>query len=282
MKRINLTRKHYPDLSSIAAKAVSAALAVSMCASVASCDINPTETSPSTETETTATTTETSETTTVTTTTEATTTETEPEVTGPDFSVEHTYRIFNDSSNSMLISMNIDIDEYIKTEGDKQYFELYRLLSDLGWREKGQYTYEDYVAAKEADPKQTKIGHSNWFEYKYGDHRAVFTISEYVEDIKSFKSRQVSWIVFEYQKNDFAMPYFNDTKTNNAHKKVDLCFKKHYKKLEYYIDDRCVCSKDDALIIAYGIWIFTSNPDDNSKLREPFEKFRTNKGVQLP
>ena len=63
---------------------------------------------------------------------------------------------------------------------------------------------------------------------------------------------------------------------------MDLCFKKHYKKLEYYIDDRCVCSKDDALIIAYGIWIFTSNPDDNSKLREPFEKFRTNKGVQLP
>ena len=70
MKRINLTRKHYPDLSSIAAKAVSAALAVSMCASVASCDINPTESNPSTETETTATTTETSETTTITTTTD--------------------------------------------------------------------------------------------------------------------------------------------------------------------------------------------------------------------
>ena len=282
MKRINLNRKSDLKLSGAAAKAVSALLILSMCASLASCEINPTETVPSTETETSATTTETTEATT-TTTTEATTTETEPEVTGPDFSVEHTYRIFNDNSNSMLISMNIDIDEYIKTDGDKQIFELYRLLSDLGWREKGQYSYDDYVASVEADPKQTKIGHSNWFEYRHGDHRSVFTISEYIENLKAYNSCQVSWISFEYQKNDFAMPYFDDSSTNNAHKKVELCFKKHYKKIDYYVDDRCVCSKDDALIIAYGIWTFTSSADDSSKYRETFEKFRTsNKGVQLP
>ncbi len=164
-----------------------------------------------------------------------------------------------------------------------QIFELYRLLSDLGWREKGQYSYDDYVAAVEADPKQTKIGHSNWFEYRHGDHRSVFTISEYIENLKAYNSCQVSWISFEYQKNDFAMPYFDDSSTNNAHKKVELCFKKHYKKIDYYVDDRCVCSKDDALIIAYGIWTFTSSADDSSKYRETFEKFRTsNKGVQLP
>ena len=242
MKRINLNRKSDLKLSGAAAKAVSALLILSMCASLASCGINPTETVPSTETETSATTTETTEATT-TTTTEATTTETEPEVTGPDFSVEHTYRIFNDNSNSMLISMNIDIDEYIKTDGDKQIFELYRLLSDLGWREK---------------------------EYRHGDHRSVFTISEYIENLKAYNSCQVSWISFEYQKNDFAMPYFDDSSTNNAHKKVELCFKKHYKKIDYYVDDRCVCSKDDALIIAYGIWTFTSSADDSSKYRETF------------
>ena len=64
----------------------------------------------------------------------------------------------------MTISMNVNIDEYITSDGDKEVFELYRLASDLGWLEKGAYTYDDYVAAMEANPEQTKIGHSNWFE----------------------------------------------------------------------------------------------------------------------
>ena len=278
MKRIK-TNNRYLNL---AVKTVSAALLVSMCASIAACDINPTDTDPTTETETTPTTTETTETTE--TTTEATTTETEPEVTGPDFTQQYTYRVFNDHQHSMLISMNVDIDQYLVTNGDKQVFELYRLASDLGWLEKGLYSYDDYVAAVEADPKQTKIGHSNWFEYKYSDHKAVFTISEYIEDIKAVKSRQVSWISLEYQKNDLGMPYFDDNKTNKAHKKVELCFNKHYKKLDYYIDnDRCACSRDDAIVIAYVLWTFTNSPDDCSEIHENFAVFQTKtKGVHLP
>ena len=278
MKRIKMNNR-YKDLS---VKTVSTALVVSMCASIASCDIKPTEPVPPTETETTTTTTETSETTETTTVT--TTTETEPEVTGPDFTTEHTYRVFSDHQHSMLLSMNVDIDQYLVTDGDKQVFELFRLASDLGWLEKGQYSYDDYLAAVEADPKQTKIGHSNWFEYKYGDHKAVFTISKYIEVVKAVKSCQVSWISLEYQKNDLGMPYFDDAKTNNAHKKVEFVFNKHYKKLDYYIDDgRFACSKDDAIVIAYVLWIFTSRPDDCSEIHTNFAVFQTKKvGVHLP
>ena len=155
-------------------------LIASLCASAASCQVEPTETETS-ESSTTVTTT--SETTTVTTTTEATTTETtEPEPTAPDFSKRIAYRLFPGTIDGMTIDMNVNIDDYITTDGDKQIFEMYRLASDLGWLEKGVYSYDDYVAAMEANPEQTKIGHSNWFEYKYGDHRAVFTISEYIEE----------------------------------------------------------------------------------------------------
>ena len=259
-------------------KAVSALLIASLCASAASCKVEPTESDP-TESSTTVTTT--SETTTVTTTTTTTeTTETEP--TSPDFSKRIAYRLFPGTIDAMTIDMNVNIDEYITTDGDKEVFELYRLASDLGWLEKGAYTYDDYVAAMEANPEQTKIGHSNWFEFKYGDHRAVFTISEYIEDIEKFNSRQVSWISFEYLKNDLGMPYFDDSNSNYGHGKVLYGFKKHYDKLCYLVSGQhCVCSREDAIIIAYGLWFFSVNPDDCTKYREDFARFNTKKGIQI-
>ena len=262
-------------------KAVSSLLIASLCVSAASCQVEPTE-SETSESSTTVTTT--SEATTVTTTTETTeaTETTEPEPTGPDFSKSIAYRLFPGTNDAMTIDMNVNIDEYITTEGDHEVFELYRLASDLGWLEKGVYSYDDYVAAMEANPEQTKIGHSNWFEYKYGDHRAVFTISEYIEDIKKFNSRQVSWISFEYLKNDLGMPYFDDAGSNYGHGKVLYCFKKHYDKLCYLVSGQhCVCSREDAIIIAYGLWFFSVNPDDCTAYRDDFAKFNTKKGIQI-
>ena len=252
-------------------KAVSSLLIASLCASAAACHTEPTEI-PSTESSTTVTTT--SETTTVTTTTETTeTTKTEPS--GPDFSKRIAYRLFPGTIDAMTIDMNVNIDEYITTDGDKEVFELYRLASDLGWLEKGVYSYDDYVAAMET-------GHSNWFEYKYGDHRAVFTISEYIEDIEKFNSRQVSWISFEYLKNDLGMPYFDDSSSNYGHGKVLYGFKKHYDKLCYYVSGQhCVVSREDAIIIAYGLWFFSVNPDDCTVYRDDFSRFNTKKGIQI-
>ena len=258
-------------------KAVSLLLTVCLCASAASCGAEPAVTTTESTTATT-----TSETTTATTTSETTTETTEPEPTGPDFSKSIAYSLFPDTNNAMTINMNVNIDDYITTDGDKEVFELYRLASDLGWLEKGAYTYDDYVAAMEANPDQTKIGHSNWFEYKYGDHRTVFTISEYIEDIKIFDSRQVSWISFEYLRNDMGMPYFEDSGSNYGHGKVLFGFKKHYDKLCYLVSGQhCVCSREDAIIIAYGLWFFSVNPDDCTAYRDDFKKFNTKKGIQI-
>ena len=213
-------------------KAVSLLLTACFCASAASCGTEPSEST----TESTPVTT-TSETTTVTTTSETTTETTETEPAGPDFSKSITYNLFPGTIDDMTISMNVNIDEYITSDGDKEVFELYRLASDLGWLEKGAYTYDDYIEAVKANPDQTKIGHSNWFEYKYGDHRAVFTISEYIEDIDK------------------------------------LCY--------LVSGQHCVCSREDAIIIAYGLWFFSVNPDDCTVYRDDFKRFNTKKGIQI-
>ena len=262
-------------------KALSILLTVSLCASVSSCKTEPAQ-STTTESETTVTTTtETTEETTTTTTTETSETTTDTEPTSP-FSKRIAYRLFPGTNDGMTIDMNVNIDDYITKDGDKEIFELYRLASDLGWREKGVYTYDDYVTAMAENPDQTKIGHSNWFEYKYGDHRAVFTISEYIEDIKDFNSRQVSWISFEYLKNDFGIAYFDDAGSNFGHGKVLFGFKKHYNKLCYYVSGQnCVCSREDAIIMAYGLWFFSVNPDDCTTYRNDFQRFNTKKGIQI-
>ena len=258
-------------------KAVSLLLTACLCASAASCGTEPSESTTESTSVTTA-----SETTTVTTTSETTTETTETEPAGPDFSKSITYNLFPGTIDDMTISMNVNIDEYITSDGDKEVFELYRLASDLGWLEKGAYTYDDYIEAVKANPDQTKIGHSNWFEYKYGDHRAVFTISEYIEDIEKFDSRQVSWISFEYLRNDLGMPYFEDSGSNYGHGKVLYGFKKHYDKLCYLVSGQhCVCSREDAIIIAYGLWFFSVNPDDCTVYRDDFKRFNTKKGIQI-
>ena len=66
----------------------------------------------------------------------------------------------------MTISMNVNIDEYITSDGDKEVFELYRLASDLGWLEKGAYTYDDYIEAVKANPDAHPLFHSDYAEEK--------------------------------------------------------------------------------------------------------------------
>lgn len=264
-----------------ARKAVSLLLTAALCASVSSCKTDPEESIPTDSSTTETSETTTSETTTVTTTTETSETTTETASTDP-FSKSIAYRLFVGNPNSLTLDMNVNIDDYIKTDGDKEVFELYRLASDLGWLEKGAYTHDDYVAAMEANPDQTKIGHSNWFEYKYGDHRAVFTISEYIDNVKGFGKPQVSWISFEYLKNDFGISYFDDISSNPGHGKALLGFQKHYGKLCYFVEGQnCVCSRDDAIIIAYGLWYYTVVDDDCTPYVSYFKPFKTSKGITI-
>lgn len=256
-------------------KAVSLTLIASMCASLAACQ----SVNESTVTDTSETTTEATTATTSTETTESSETEETSK-----FSQDYAYTIYEDSDNPLTLSMGVNIDDYISQSEDGEVFELFKLASDLGWLEKGLYTYEDYEAATESDPDQKRIGHSNWYSYSYDDHRAVFIINEYIDNIPDSDRRQVSLISFEYMKNEFTLPYFEDADSNYAHNKVVLGFDYHYDDDIYFVGgQRSMCSREDAIVIAYTLWVMTNSPDDSTDIQQPFEPFRDDfYGILLP
>lgn len=246
-------------------KAVSIILIASIGASLASCKTEPTVTTTS-ELTTTTTTTET---------TEETTTETEPPTPTPLFTKSYTYTLFEDNDDPLTLTMNIDIDDYLKSTENGEVFELFRLASDLGWLEMGMYTYEDYQAAMAEDPDQQKIGYSNWFTYDYGDHCSVFSIAVWIDDIEEYGEPQLSLATFEYRKNDLLLPYFDDSLDNPYHGTVILNFRRHFSLAEYHVESQhCRCSRSDAILLAYSLWCITNSPDDNSSIQDPFESYR--------
>lgn len=260
--------------SDLLRKAVSLTLITSMCVSFAACQ----STDASAVTDTSETTTEAAATTTI------ETTETTETIETSELIQEYTYTLYDYTDNPVTLCMGINIDDYISKTGDGEVFELFRLASDLGWLEKGLYTYEDYEAATESDPDQKRIGHSNWYSYSYEDHRAVFIINEYIDDIPGSDRRQVSLISFEYMKNEFTLPYFEDADSNYAHNKVILSFDFHFEDDCYFVGgQRSMCSREDAIVIAYTLWIMSNSPDDSSGIQEPFEPFRDDfYGILLP
>ena len=255
--------------SGLAKKMISLVLVSSFCASLASCKKEP---EPTVTSEPTVTATPTPTVTPAPAPTE-TTEETRP---APDFSKEYTYTIYEGRDYEMEITMNVNMDDYITHTAEGDVFELYKLTSDLGWLEKGLYTYDDLIEANEKDPEQTKIGHSNWFQKDFGDYRSVFIICEYIEDIPDNDRRQVSMYSFEYLKNDFTLPYFEDADTNPAHGLVQFHFERHYDECIYFVGgQRSICSWNDAVAIAYSVWSITNSPDDNTVFSAPFEQFRS-------
>ena len=206
------------------------------------------------------------------------TSESEAETAAPDGM--YTYTLYEGTPNEMKISMGVDLDEYIMTNSSgKEVFKWYQLASDLGWLEQGKYTWADI---KTADPNDSSI-YSNWFDFSYGDHRAIAKIDDYSEDMPGSNYSQIMSIWFSYLENGSSAPFFEDGPQNPSHQGIVLFFEKHYDSVSYSMTGlHCNCSRDDAVVIAYGLWYFANNPDDSSGIRSMFSDFVGSKGFTLP
>lgn len=258
-------------------RSLSLALIASLCAVMTACRPETSQSQTSEQTPT-VTSTETSESVT-TETTEIT------ETTVPDpFSEEYTYILYAGTENELTLKMNVNIDDYLTVTDNGDVFEIFRLASDLGWLEKDLYTYEDYEAAMADNPSQKTIGHSNWYTYDYGDHSSLFTITEYIEDMADFDGNQVSMVSFEFIRNDFPMPYFDDADSNPFHGKMVLNVKRHFEICNYRMGNLGTrCSRDDAIAMAYSLWSITRSPASNYALKEAFDIYADEDGdIILP
>lgn len=254
-------------------KTISLVLTASIGAAMASCNVEPDPTTTTSE-QPTATTSATTSETTEETTTEATATETEAPTPTPLYTRSYSYTLYEDLY-PVSFKMFLNVEDYFTSTEDGEVFELFKLASDLGWLEKGEYTYADYEEAILENPDQKKIGHSNWYTYSYGDHRAVFSVTEYIEDMADYDERQVSMVTFEYIKNDITIPYFDDAASNTAHNKLVINIKRHFEICDYRMGNLSIrCSREDAIAIAYSLWSYSNSPNTNMPVQNTFEIYR--------
>lgn len=188
---------------------------------------------------------------------------------------KYTYTLYAGTANEMTISMDINVDDYIlPIQSGGEFLQLGRLACDLGWLEQGQYNWDDIVNAD----ANSKIGTANWYTFSYGDHRSFFVIDGYSEKMPGTNRSQVFAITFRYLENDSNANYFPDG--NNG----GVAFSKHYDSVCYAIGGQnCMCSRDDAIVIAYGLWYYANNPSSSAKFVSTFDQFTTSQGnIELP
>ena len=191
---------------------------------------------------------------------------------------QYTYTLYAGTANEVTISMDVNIDDYIYVGQNGSSLELGRLASDLGWLEQGQYTWDDVLAAHQANPDETNIGYANWYTFNYGDHRAMFVLDWYEEDMPGVNRSQVYAITFRYLENNSNANFFSDGRNGG------VAFSQHYDLVCYGIGGQhCMCSRDDAIVIAYGLWYYANNPSGSEQFISTFEKFRQPQGnYKLP
>ena len=189
---------------------------------------------------------------------------------------QYTYTLYAGTANEVTISMGVNIDDYIIPiqGGSGEFLQLGRLASDLGWLEQGQYDWNDMINAEAG----SKIGSANWYTFSYGDHRAFFVIDGYPEKMPGTNNSQVFAITFRYLENDSNANFFSDGRNGG------VAFSQHYDLVCYGIGGQnCMCSRDDAIVIAYGLWYYANNPSSSEGFVSTFDQFTTPQGnIELP
>ena len=188
---------------------------------------------------------------------------------------KYSYTLYAGTANEVTISMDINIDDYIlPIEGGGEFLQLGRLASDLGWLEQGQYDWDDIVNAESG----SNIGSANWYTFSYGDHRAMFVIDGYSEKMPGSNRSQVYAITFRYLENNSNANFFSDGRNGG------VAFSQHYDLVCYAIGGQnCMCSRDDAIVIAYGLWYYANNPSSSEGFVSTFDQFTTPQGnIELP
>lgn len=193
-----------------------------------------------------------------------------------DTSGLYTYTIYAGTANETTISMGINIDDYILTNQNGSMLKLSKLATDLGWLEQGQYGWDEIDAAYTNG--NTDVGYANWYTFGYGDHRSMFILDSYAEDMPGVNRSQIMAISFNYLENDSNANFFPGGRNGG------VAFEKHYDEVCYSISGQhCMCSRDDAIVIAYGLWYYANNPSGSEQFISTFEKFRQPQGnYKLP
>ena len=178
-------------------------------------------------------------------------TDEEPATTAPsqggNTSGKYSYTLYD---GAVTINMDVNVDDYIKINGNGQFFELYRLAYDHGWLALDTYSTD-------TDEYDTYGAES----YTHHDGDMVTVL-----DFGNGSSTQIKKITVQYyhEGKDVSDSYYESNDSNVLHRETSCTINDHSDKCEYkIIGPGYWMSYDDIVILSFIVWSGATNPGEN-------------------
>lgn len=175
-------------------------------------------------------------------------------VDNPPTGGEYTYTVYD----GITINMDVNIDDYIMTNDNGSFFELYKLMFDYDWLASGTYS--------EKDDSESLSYASRWYSRVDGELMTIIEIanndnhlvSVNGRDVKQFYSLSITY------STESGEPYYNSGDTDIMHSPLTVEFSERQGTLDYRIlGNGGAISRDDIVLISYIIWTYSNNPGIN-------------------
>lgn len=166
----------------------------------------------------------------------------------------YTYTVYD----GITINMDVNIDDYIMTNDNGSFFELYKLMFDYDWLASGIYSEKDDSESLSYAPR--------WYSRVDGELMTIIEIanndnhlvSVNGRDVKQFYSLSITY------RTESGGTYYNSDDNDIMHSPLTVEFSERQGTLDYRIlGNGGAVSRDDIVLISYIIWTYSNNPGIN-------------------
>ncbi len=166
----------------------------------------------------------------------------------------YTYTVYD----GITINMDVNIDDYIMTNDNGSFFELYKLMFDYDWLASGIYSEKDDSESLSYAPR--------WYSRVDGELMTIIElanndnhlVSVNGRDAKQFYSLSITY------RTESGGTYYNSDDNDIMHSPLTVEFSERQGALDYRIlGNGGAISRDDIVLISYIIWTYSNNPGIN-------------------
>ena len=166
----------------------------------------------------------------------------------------YTYTVYD----GITINMDVNIDDYIMTNDNGSFFELYKLMFDYDWLASGIYSEKDDSESLSYAPR--------WYSRVDGELMTIIElanndnhlVSVNGRDAKQFYSLSITY------RTESGGTYYNSDDNDIMHSPLTVEFSERQGTLDYRIlGNGGAISRDDIVLISYIIWTYSNNPGIN-------------------
>ena len=167
----------------------------------------------------------------------------------------YTYTIYDGTT----VSMDVNVDDYIMSNNNGSFFELYKLMYDYGWLAVGTYSSMD---------ENERLSYAaGWYSRTEGDMMTVIEVHEYANHtvlVNGEDTSQIYQLNVGYSKPNGEMYYSQENDNDVLHSPASVTFDERQGSCDYRIlGNGDAITYDDMVLIAYTVWECSNNPGSN-------------------